>query len=129
MKTILVVDDYEVVRLYHSMFLSQKGYRCIPAGDGKEALSLLRQQHVDLVLLDLAMPNASGHDVIRHIRGIPELGNLPILAILAEANRVEESHPGDARHVRFLLKPILPDTLLAQIRDLIGLDTPASLSA
>ena len=129
MKTILIVDDYEIVRLYHSMFLSQKGFRCIPASDGKEALSLLRQQHVDLVLLDLAKPNVSGQEVIRHIRGIPELVNLPILAILAEANRGEASHSSEARHVRFLLKPVLPDTLLVQIRDLIGLDTPASLSA
>jgi len=129
MKTILIVDDYEIVRLYHSMFLSQKGFRCIPASDGKEALSLLRQQHVDLVLLDLAMPNESGQEVIRHIRGIPELVNLPILAILAEANRGEAAHSSDARHVRFLLKPVLPDMLLVQIRDLLGLDTPTSLSA
>jgi CheY-like chemotaxis protein len=64
MKTILIVDDYEVVRLYHSMFLSQKGYRCIPASDGKEALALLKQQRVDLVLLDLVMPNMSGQEVI-----------------------------------------------------------------
>ncbi len=116
MKTILVVDDYEVVRLYHSMFLSQKGYRCIPACDGKEALAILKQQRVDLVLLDLVMPNMSGQEVIRHIRALPEMVNLPILAITSEAKRAEEAGQSDTRHLRFLLKPVMPDTLVAQVR-------------
>jgi len=129
MKTILIVDDYEVVRLYHSMFLSQKGYRCIPASDGKEALALLKQQRVDLVLLDLVMPNMSGQEVIRHIRAIPELAALPILAITSEAKRVGDAQLGDPRHLRFLLKPVMPDTLVAQVRTMLGQDDAAPLSA
>jgi len=129
MKTILIVDDYEVVRLYHSMFLSQKGYRCIPASDGKEALAILKQQRVDLVLLDLVMPNMSGQEVIRHIRAIPELASLPILAITSEAKRVDESLLGDPRHLRLLLKPVMPDTLAAQVRSMLGQDDSAKLSA
>lgn len=129
MKTILIVDDYEVVRLYHSMFLSQKGYRCIPASDGKEALALLKQQRVDLVLLDLVMPNMSGQEVIRHIRAIPELAALPILAITSEAKRVGDAQLGDPRHLRFLLKPVMPDTLVAQVRTMLGQDDVAPLSA
>lgn len=120
MKTILVVDDYEIVRLYHSMFLSQKGYRCVPASDGKEALAALRQQHVDLVLLDLVMPNMGGAELIRHIRATPELAHLPILAITSEAKRAEEQFPRDARLLRFLLKPVMPDTLITQVRELLA---------
>ena len=123
MKTILVVDDYEVVRLYHSMFLSQRGYRCIPACDGKEALAILKQQRVDLVLLDLVMPVMSGQEVIRHIRAIPELAQLPILAITSEAKRVEDPGQRDSRHLRFLLKPVMPDTLVAQVRAMLGGET------
>lgn len=129
MKKILVVDDFEVVRLYHSMFLSQKGYRCIPASDGKEALGILRQQRVDLVLLDLVMPKMSGQEVIRHIRAIPELATLPILAITSEAMRAEETFPGDRRHLRFLLKPVMPDTLVTQVRSMLEQDSPAAASA
>jgi CheY-like chemotaxis protein len=129
MKTILIVDDYEVVRLYHSMFLSQKGYRCIPASDGKEALALLKQQRVDLVLLDLVMPNMSGQEVIRHIREIPGLVGLPILAITSEAKRVGDAQLGDPRHLRFLLKPVMPDTLVAQVRTMLGQDDATPVSA
>lgn len=129
MKTILVVDDFEVVRLYHSMFLSQKGYRCIPASDGKEAIAILRQQRVDLLLLDLVMPNMSGQEVIRHIRGIPELAGLPILAITSEAKRAEETIPRDNRTLRFLLKPVMPDTLAAQVRSMLGGDDVAAGAA
>ena len=129
MKTILIVDDYEVVRLYHSMFLSQKGYRCIPASDGKEALAILKQQRVDLVLLDLVMPNMSGQEVIRHIRAIPELASLPILAITSEAKRVGESLLGNPRYLRLLLKPVMPDTLAAQVRAMLGQDDSTKLTA
>lgn len=120
MKTILVVDDYEIVRLYHSMFLSQKGYRCVPASDGKEALAALRQQQVDLVLLDMVMPNMSGAELIRHLRAQAEYSTLPILAITSEAKQSEEQFGRDARHLRFLLKPVMPDTLIAQVRALLG---------
>ena len=129
MKSILIVDDYEVVRLYHSMFLSQKGYRCIPASDGKEAIAILKQQRVDLVLLDLVMPHMSGQEVIRHIRSIPELAALPILAITSEAKRVDETLLGDPHHLRLLLKPVMPDTLVGQVRSMLGQDSAASLSA
>ncbi len=120
MKTILVVDDYEIVRLYHSMFLSQKGYRCVPASDGKEALAALRQQQVDLVLLDMVMPNMSGAELIRHLRAQAEYSALPILAITSEAKQSEEQFGCDARHLRFLLKPVMPDTLIAQVRAMLG---------
>ncbi len=129
MKTVLVVDDYEVVRLYHSMFLSQKGYRCIPASDGKEALAILKQQRVDLVLLDLVMPVMSGQELIRHIRALPELAQLPILAITSEAKRIEDSLPRDSRLLRFLLKPVMPDTLVSQVRSMLGAENGAEASA
>lgn len=129
MKTILVVDDYEVVRLYHSMFLSQKGYRCIPASDGKEALAMLKQQRVDLVLLDLVMPVMGGHELIRHIRAMPEFAQLPILAITSEAKRIDDSLPRNERILRFLLKPVMPDTLVAQVRSMLGAEDGAAVSA
>jgi CheY-like chemotaxis protein len=119
MKTILVVDDYEIVRLYHSMFLTQKGFRCVSAGDGNEALAVLKQQPVDLLLLDLVMPNMSGTELIRHIRALPEFAHLPILAITSEAKNAEEQFGRDARQLRFLLKPVMPDTLIAQVRAML----------
>jgi CheY-like chemotaxis protein len=119
MKTVLVVDDYEVVRLYHSMFLSQKGYRCIPASDGSECLSILRQQRVDLILMDLVMPKMSGQEVIRQIRAMPEFANLPIVAITSEAKRAEESLK-EFRNVRVLLKPVMPDALISQVASMFG---------
>jgi CheY-like chemotaxis protein len=127
MKTILVVDDYEIVRLYHSMFLTQKGFRCVPACDGKEALTLLKQQPVDLVLLDMVMPNMSGADLIRHLRAQPEFAHLPILAITSEAKHAEEQFGSHAHNLRFLLKPVMPDTLIAQVRAMLGIEgTPTT---
>ena len=60
MKTILVVDDYASVRFYHMSLLRNAGYNTIAATSGVEALALLQQHIVDLVMLDLVMPNMSG---------------------------------------------------------------------
>lgn len=122
MKTILVVDDYEIVRLYHSMFLTQKGYRCVPANDGKEALVALRQQTVDLLLLDMVMPNMSGAELIRHLRAQPEFATLPILAITSEAKQAEEQFGRDSKYLHFLLKPVMPDTLVAHVRSMLAVE-------
>ena len=129
MKTILVVDDYEIVRLYHSMFLTQKGYRCVPASDGKEALVALRQQPVDLLLLDMVMPNMSGAELIQHLRASPEFAALPILAITSEAKHAEEQFGREASHLRFLLKPVMPDTLVAQVRAMLGAEDPSKAAS
>ena len=75
------------------------------------------------------MPNMSGQEVIRHIRSIPELAALPILAITSEAKRVDETLLGDPHHLRLLLKPVMPDTLVGQVRSMLGQDSAASLSA
>ena len=75
------------------------------------------------------MPNMSGQEVIRHIRAIPELAALPILAITSEAKRVGDAQLGDPRHLRFLLKPVMPDTLVAQVRTMLGQDDASPLSA
>ena len=122
MKTILVVDDYEIVRLYHSMFLTQKGFKCVPANDGNEALAVLKQQRIDLMLLDLVMPNMSGTELIQHIRAIPEYAALPVLAITSEAKRAEEQFGRADGRLRFLLKPVMPDTLIAQVRSMLTVE-------
>jgi len=56
MATIMVVDDEPMVRNLLSQFLTLRGYRVCPAKDGPDALSLLKQEHPQLVILDVYMP-------------------------------------------------------------------------
>ena len=62
-KTILVVDDEPDIREILVFNLEQEGYRCLQASCGQEALCMAKDEHVDLVLLDIMMPNMSGLEV------------------------------------------------------------------
>lgn len=76
---ILVVDDTATIRSIAGEILASGGYQVLKAADGMEALKLARQEHPDLILLDLVMPQMTGLDVVREIRKIPRLQNTPIL--------------------------------------------------
>jgi DNA-binding response OmpR family regulator len=68
MKKILVVDDEEHIRLLLREELEDEGYAVITAGDGEEALRLVREEKPDLVTLDIKMPGESGLMILRKIR-------------------------------------------------------------
>lgn len=68
MKTILVVDDEEDIRLLYEEELADEGYRVITANDGLEALEQIKTQNPDLVTLDLKMPRMDGVEFLRKVR-------------------------------------------------------------
>lgn len=80
-QTILVVEDTELLRRMYSDKLVQEGFRVLPASDGLEALSLLRSETPDLILLDLIMPKMSGLEVIEVVKKDPRLKDIPVLIL------------------------------------------------
>lgn len=118
-KTVLVVDDFASVRFYHANLLRQAGYRSIDARDGFEAFEKLRQQKVDLILLDMIMPKMSGEEFIRKIRAMTEFSKIPLLVITSESvgDKVRE-FSGDGP-LGFAIKPVIPGALLEAVRKLI----------
>jgi CheY-like chemotaxis protein len=116
--TVLVVDDIASVRLYHMSLLRRKGYECVAAGDGVEALEKLRGQPVHLVLLDLSMPKMGGEEFIRRVRAQPDLAMLPILVITSESATSGGSRSEWGR-VGVLYKPLTPVTLLQGVQRLL----------
>lgn len=121
MKTILVVDDFASVRLYHTTFLKQKGYACVAASDGTEALRALQEQPIDLVLLDMVMPNMDGGEFLARVRSQPAYASLPILAITSEAKKADTLTCQEKYQIHILLKPVLPAALLEQVQQLLPL--------
>lgn len=90
-KTILVVEDTDLLRTIYVDKLKQDGYDVIAASDGLEALAVLRSQHVDLVLLDLIMPRMSGLEALDAMKADPRTRNIPvvILSNLGQESDVE----------------------------------------
>ena len=81
---LLVVDDVDDNRVLLSRRLTRRGYRVLTASSGKEALECLAREHVDLVLLDIAMPGMSGYDVLTALRADPKTSGVPIVMVTAD---------------------------------------------
>jgi len=124
-KTILIIDDFASVRLYHMSFLTRKGYRCIGAGDGADALAKLRENHVDLVLLDLVMPGMDGAAFMAALAANPALASLPVLAITSEEPLAQAVFGGSSRPMSILTKPVMPGALLRRVQQLLPLSETA----
>jgi excisionase family DNA binding protein len=80
-KTVLVVDDEDVIRDFFSRAL--KGYKVLTASSGEEALSIIRKDRPDLVLLDIKMPGIGGIETLKKIKEID--GNIPVVMLSAFA--------------------------------------------
>jgi two-component system response regulator (stage 0 sporulation protein F) len=77
MKKILVADDEMSIRLLYSEELKEEGYDVVTAANGKEALEIVGREPLDLVILDIKMPEMSGIEVLRQIK--EKFPDLPVL--------------------------------------------------
>jgi len=118
-KTVLVVDDFASVRFYHAYLLRQAGFQCIEARNGAEAFEKLRQQRVDLIMLDLIMPKMGGEEFIRQIRALPEHAAVPLLIITSESVEEKIRPLAGTGKIGFATKPIVPNTLIESVRKLL----------
>jgi len=82
-KRVLIVDDEPDVVSYLEMLLHDSGYETMAAGDGNEALEMVRRERPDLVTLDISMPEASGTRFYKEVKTDPELAPTPIVIITA----------------------------------------------
>lgn len=119
---ILVVDDNLDAREMYCMQLKHEGFDCIEARDGAEALQLARAHRPALVLMDVTMPVMDGWKAVEEIRADPDLRGTAVVMLTAHAFDV---HRWQAQRVgadAFLAKPVLPDELTTQIKQLLRLE-------
>jgi len=81
----LIVENEISNRILIEKVLSTRGYRCLSASNGREALDLLDREVVDLILTDLSMPVLDGYRTIQLIRARPGISQVPIIAVTAYA--------------------------------------------
>lgn len=82
-KKVLVVEDYDDAREFMKFLLEAYGYQVIEAADGIEAVDRVKQQHPDLVLMDISLPIVDGLTATRAIREFDGKTKLPIIAVTA----------------------------------------------
>jgi two-component system, cell cycle response regulator DivK len=117
-KTILHVEDNELNRKMIRHLLRATSYRLIEASDGEAGMMMARQQHPDLILMDVQLPKISGIEATRTLRAEPSTANTPIIAITSFALSGDEQRAKEAGASAYLAKPYSPFTLLDMIRKL-----------
>lgn len=117
---VLLVDDNEDSRDIYQMYLNYKGIRALTARNGNEAIALAREHRPDVVVMDLTMPGMDGWEATRVLKRMPELGGLCIIALTGHAFRGSENTARDAGCDRYIIKPCLPEDLLAAVHDVFA---------
>lgn len=110
---ILIVEDDVKIQNFIGYVLTQEGYRSEAAHTAQMALSMLVSQHIDVMLLDLGLPDFDGMEVIKKVR---EWSNVPILVVSARDQDKEKAMALDAGADDYLTKPFSAMELTARIR-------------
>ena len=116
---ILIVENEASNRILIERVLSTRGYRCISATNGQEALDVLDREQVDLILTDLSMPVLDGYRTTQLIRARPHLANVPIVAVTAYALSDEGEAAKRIGCTEYLTKPFKPRQLLELVARLL----------
>jgi CheY-like chemotaxis protein len=114
LKTILILDDEEVVRKVLRAMLESRGYRALEAPDGAEALRLLKEERPHLILVDLTMPGMSGIQFVETLRKQAEMPVPFIILTGTDPSEIEKSSKALGAS-SFLQKPFSRDELLQKV--------------
>ncbi len=111
--TILIVDDEKEIRDLVDIYLKSDGYNTIKACDGVQAINLLQENDVDLIILDVMMPNLNGIEACLKIR---EMKEMPIIMLSAKSEDIDKILGLNMGADDYLTKPFNPLELVARVK-------------
>ena len=121
---ILVVDDDRSTRLFMRAFLEAEHYTVSLAGNGVEALNVLEKEHIDLVVLDIMMPQMDGYQFTQELRSVNP--DLPVLMVSAK-QLPEDRKQGYRLGINdFMSKPVDEEEMILRIKNLLRMSKIAS---
>ena len=112
--SLLITDDDRDFRETLRQVFAPRGFRTLLAGDGEEALDILHQETVHLLLLDMHMPKLSGLETIREVR--QQIGRLPWILMSARMDEMVRSEAEQAQASSVLAKPVSFSDLTGAVR-------------
>lgn len=116
-KHVLIVDDDQRNIFALRQVLEKQGMDVLEARDGKECIELMKQrQDIDLVLMDIMMPQMDGYEAMRTIRNELKLQELPIIALTAKAMKQDREKCLEAGASDYISKPLVMEQLLSAMR-------------
>ncbi len=123
-KKILVVDDEEyLVKLLKSRLLINR-FEVVTASTGREAIEQALEEHPDLIIIDVMLPDMGGAQTVTEMRKNEMLAGIPVIAISAEHGAREKFRASDI--TAFVTKPFQPDELISTVKQAIQKSFPRS---
>ncbi|NLT22819.1 MAG: response regulator [Syntrophorhabdus sp.] len=119
MKTILIVDDSATIRKLLAYILKRKNYIIAEAEDGMDAMEKLSHVQVDLVIVDLNMPNMDGIEFVKNLRDNYYYMDTPVIMLTTTKDDKLKKDALDAGVNMFLNKPVQPNFLLYKVESLM----------
>jgi DNA-binding response OmpR family regulator len=117
MAKILIADDDAHIRELITLFLRNEGFEIVEARDGAEALSIVENVRVDLVILDIMMPQLDGWELCREIRRIDS--NIPLLMVTVKGESAQKVKGFQLGTDDYLTKPFDPLELVMRVKALL----------
>jgi DNA-binding response OmpR family regulator len=114
-KTVLIVDDELRMRKLVAAFLLREGYSIFEADNGIVALDILSREKIDLVILDVMMPEYDGWMVCKEIR---KQGSIPVIMLTAKSEEVDQLFAFELGADEYVTKPFSPKVLTARVNAL-----------
>ena len=119
-KKILVVDDEPNIVRSLTFVLDKGGYDVSIAGDGVEAMSMIRESKPNILILDVMMPNKSGYDVCSEIKSDPELRDINVVMLTAKGQVGDREAALCQGADEYISEPFSPIEILARVKELLG---------
>lgn len=111
--TILVVDDEMLIRNVIKEYLLNEGYKVLEAKDGFDALRVISDNKVDLIVLDIMMPKMDGFTCLSEIR---KTENIPVIMLSARKEEIDKLNSFDLGVDDYVTKPFSPKELVARVK-------------
>lgn len=120
MTTVLVAEDDEDILLLVTTRLQRDGFEVVAAGNGTDAIDLIRERRPEVAVLDVGMPPPDGLEVVRTVRDDDALAGTRLLLLTAKAQESDIRRGLEAGADAYITKPFSPAELSARVAELLG---------
>lgn len=119
-KVLIIEDEANLVKLMR-FDLELEGLECLVARDGIEGLAKARNEKPDLIIMDIMLPQMSGYEVTRQLKGDEGSKSIPIIMVTALAQEKDRSAGRESGADEYIVKPFDQEQLTALIKQYLGL--------
>lgn len=122
---VMIVDDSRSMRAFVRRVMDLSGFEvgsCLNAANGAEALALLNQNRVDLILTDINMPEMNGEDLVRRIEEQDEFRSIPVVVVSTDATENRIHRMLDLGAKGYVVKPFSPEMLRNELERVLGVE-------